>query len=88
MWNLQEAYTNQYLEFSGSMWLSQNDDTSLLAENDFVIIILIQMGKKNQNALGKSIIKQGAKSRGNIKHANSWVSDLSGNLVLTTELKT
>ena len=46
------------------------------------------MGKKNQNALGKSIIKQSAKSRGNIKHANSWVSDLSGNLVLTTELKT
>ena len=41
MWNLQEAYTNQYLKFSGSMWLSQNDDTSLLAENDFVIIILI-----------------------------------------------
>ncbi|XP_022794124.1 large subunit GTPase 1 homolog isoform X2 [Stylophora pistillata] len=34
---------------------------------------LMKMGKKNQNALGKSIIKHSAKSRGNIKHANSWL---------------
>lgn len=32
------------------------------------------MGKKNSQGLGKSIIKQRAKSSGNIKHANNWVS--------------
>ena len=40
------------------------------------------MGKNNNPDLGKSIIRRRGKNKANIKHADSWVSSFTKNLLI------